>query len=484
QPPITLTKRLLFPHLHPSAPIPPLLPSGSPALNTELYDFIALSLRAYVTPWWSRLTRYDKQFLPEITRVLTAVLRVLEARARATDFSPLVYRDLPAALAQHYADYRSAARRQGSSYAAGGTAGLAQLFHAQQQHIGVSPEGVLEEVYVRTAIDAVLKVCLPEEDWEAEPERYIVREIVVRLVCVDIVPKITQPWFVYKSILDLLGPEQEPLKVYGSPVRRSSHFTLPSLHTLLVLFLSTVQTISSTALALIHGYKQAVQTIKTVNSSHASSASQRDVPPVHPDPASPVSDSSPTFPTPAPSSSGSVTTPASSPPISRAPSAEPKLSHPALHDLARPAIGLLAEIFTLRARFASAAFLALLSMLASVFSPFLDRLLPHLLYASFLSSQNITNVLGAGKRALFPNGYPGSAPPDLTPEEQAALCAALARRIASGIPGPLAPLLLGPNPGRTLAAVLDPLGSQACNAHLFMVIFDLVLLTLFPEMAV
>ena len=52
---------------------------------------------------------------------------------------------------------------------------------------------------------------------------------------------------------------------------------------------------------------------------------------------------------------------------------------------------------------------------------------------------------------------------------------------------PLAPLLLGPTPSvreQRLSALLDPFDEQACNAHLFMMIFDLLLLALFPEMAV
>ena len=55
------------------------------------------------------------------------------------------------------------------------------------------------------------------------------------------------------------------------------------------------------------------------------------------------------------------------------------------------------------------------------------------------------------------------------------------------IPGPLAPLLLGPTPAareRTLSALFDPFDDQVCNAHLFMLIFDSALLSLFPEMAV
>jgi hypothetical protein len=55
------------------------------------------------------------------------------------------------------------------------------------------------------------------------------------------------------------------------------------------------------------------------------------------------------------------------------------------------------------------------------------------------------------------------------------------------IPGPLAPLLLGPTSAareRKLSALFDPFDEQACNAHLFMLIFDSALLSLFPEMAV
>jgi len=63
----------------------------------------------------------------------------------------------------------------------------------------------------------------------------------------------------------------------------------------------------------------------------------------------------------------------------------------------------------------------------------------------------------------------------------------LVRRLAQTLPAPLAPLLLGPTPSvreQRLSALLDPFDDQACNAHIFLLIFDLVLLALFPEMAV
>lgn len=206
--PISLTKRLLFSHLPPNTPIPPIFqsPGLPPALNTELYDLLALALRAFINPWWTKITRYDKEFLVQVTSIVTVVFRNLESRSLAADLSPLIFRDLPSILTQHWVDYRTAKQKLNTSYSLAGSSSFHALFHAQQQHIGVSADGQFDEVYVRTAIDAVLKACLPPEDWEAEPERYIVREIVVKIVSKDVAGRLTQPWFIHKIILDLLGP--------------------------------------------------------------------------------------------------------------------------------------------------------------------------------------------------------------------------------------------------------------------------------------
>jgi len=142
-------------------------------------------------------------------------------------------------------------------------------------------------------------------------------------------------------------------------------------------------------------------------------------------------------------------------------------------------------------------------------------LLPLFLYTSILTPVQITSLINAAKHSLFPNGYPAQSFPDPTPEEQAVLRSELVRRLAQAIPGtraedlyilsyvpltyadpfslylltlgPLAPLLLGPTSAareRTLSALVDPFDEQACNAHLFMLLFDSALLSLFPEMAV
>jgi len=209
---MSLAKRLLFPSSNDNS-LPLLLVSQvSAELNTELYDFIALALRAFVNPWWSKITRYDKQFLPEITRILTHVFRVLEHRALTADLPPLVFRDVPTIVAVHYRDYRNAASKVSTSYASGGAMALPQLFHQLQPHMAISPDGIIDPEYVRQILDLVLKVCLPTEDYAPETERLIVREIILKILLNDVIPKITEPWFIQKMILDQIG-DQPVIKV-------------------------------------------------------------------------------------------------------------------------------------------------------------------------------------------------------------------------------------------------------------------------------
>lgn len=219
--PLSLAKRLLFPQLSPDADLPPLLlsPSATPELNEELYNFIAIALRAYIHPWWTRITRYDKEFLPAVTLVLTTVIRSLEARIIQTDLSPLMLRDVPALLSQHVADYHSVQAKLNTSYASGGSASLSQLFHQMQPHMAITAEGKVEEAYIRQAIDDILKACLPEEDFDADPERYIVREVIVKVFVTGVIPRITQPWFIHQSLLTLLGSDDYLEK---SPVVRDA----------------------------------------------------------------------------------------------------------------------------------------------------------------------------------------------------------------------------------------------------------------------
>jgi len=48
----------------------------------------------------------------------------------------------------------------------------------------------------------------------------------------------------------------------------------------------------------------------------------------------------------------------------------------------------------------------------------------------------------------------------------------------------LMPLVLGPDPSKTLGLALDPLSSAPCNVHLVVLLLDCVVVALFPELAV
>ncbi|KAG7450305.1 uncharacterized protein BT62DRAFT_927622 [Guyanagaster necrorhizus] len=491
QQPVSLARRLLFPSL-PNNDLPLLLVCPvPPELNTELYDFIALALRAFVNPWWTKITRYDKEFLPDITRILTVVVRALEERVLATDFSSVICRDIPVILTQHYIDYRNASSKVATAYAAGGALSIDQLFHQFQPHMALSPDGQIDRVYVRQILDHILRVCLPPEDFEPEAERLIVREILLKIVVKDVIPKIVQPWFIQKTILDLLGPQSRSAGSIVSPESPPSSQSgqVFSFHTILIVFLSAIQSISGACLALIHTYKQAVNTIKLVNqsppksfhpsSSHSSLKSTPSSSPVLPETNLSSSLSR------APSESSSTSSLAKAPLF---PS-----DHPALpfvptnqnehhHEYyAHGPILVISEIFSMHERYASSVIITTISMLASFFTSFLDRLLPYLL-DNMLSPALLLSIVRIGKRTLFPNGYPAPPPVDPTPEEQAEIHAKLLAWRGTGGLSYLTPILLGSDPSVALKSAIDPLTSTSCNVHLIMMILDRVIIALFPEL--
>ncbi|KAG8912994.1 hypothetical protein FRC01_004804, partial [Tulasnella sp. 417] len=76
--PPTLAHRLLSPSS--ATPLFPLTTPDRAVLNDQIYKFLALALRAFVLTWWSKLSSRDKEFLPQITKVVQHV--VTEVRAR------------------------------------------------------------------------------------------------------------------------------------------------------------------------------------------------------------------------------------------------------------------------------------------------------------------------------------------------------------------------------------------------------------------
>ncbi|KAG1874267.1 PXA domain-containing protein [Suillus tomentosus] len=486
QQPATLAKRLLFPHLSPGSDLPPLFasPTCSPELNAEAYDFLALALRAFVNTWWTKITRYDKELLPEITIVLTTVLQTLETRLLSTDFSLFMFSVVPALITQHYRDYRHAASKASTSYAMGGAIPLPHLFHQLQPHVAISPEGKIDEEYFRQAFDHVLRSCLPPQNYTPEAERYIVREIILKVLVKDVLPRVTQPWFIQRTILDLLGPSldtesDKPPNVSPPSHTHHAHF---SFHSLLVFFLSAVQSISGMGLAFVQTYKQTLSTIKLVNHSTRRTVNQRRASEpwrkARPAPISPMRNArsiSPPLSSYASAASSTLSMHADIP----QPNPQRSSSH-----YAREPLTMISELFTMYERFATSAVMHMLCMICAATTPLMDRLLTHLLYTRILCASSILFVLRLSKHTLFPNGYPGPPPIDPTPEEQIIIHQQLVRRLREQVPAFLAPVLLGSSPERTVEEMIRPLGDAACNAHLAVFIMDALLLSIFPEMGV
>ncbi|KDQ19831.1 hypothetical protein BOTBODRAFT_27254 [Botryobasidium botryosum FD-172 SS1] len=443
--PAPLAHRLFFPHLPPSAPLPPILaPTSTSAtstrefddFNAEIYDFLAFSVRAFVLPWWTPLSHGDRDLPAHIAHISTHLIRALDRRARAADLPALLLRDVPVLITQHFRDFRHARAKLSTAYLTGAptstvgesdsAGGLADVFHRLQPHVALGPDGSISPTYMRQVVEHIMRACLPPEDWASEPERAIVREIIVGPVLGNVLPKLAQPWFLHQIALTLLGrPREGSLPRPPLPTRKSR--SALSLQTLIVLLLTTLQTFSTfclAAIALFHHLRHLVATVP---------------------------------------------------------------AHAPVPAIIRPSIELVSEVLDCRSRAAAGALVSSVQVGTGFMSPFLDRLLPHLLSTRALTAPVLTHMLRTAKNVLYPGGYPGPPPVDPTPEEQLILREQLEVRIMELFPRFLAPLLTGPTLAarqRTIDGALDPLSSRACNAHLVVLLLDRILLTVFPEMGV
>ncbi|KAG8821301.1 hypothetical protein FRC18_011381 [Serendipita sp. 400] len=363
-----LARRLLFPHYPPSKPLPPLISLSNThdpteegdkvhdtaalkALNDEIYDFLALAVRGFILPWWGKITPRDREFPQEVMRIVSHLIKELEARMLVADVPYLIANAIPTLVTQHYLDYRTAESKFFTSYATGlhpeQSDSLHYLFHSLQPHMAVSPEGEVDPNYVRQVIEHIMKACLPPEDWDAETERTIIREIVVKIVLEDAFPRLSQPWFLQKMALELLG---SPAESAGPAAPISS--TGWTLNVLVILFLSAVQAVSGFAIAAIAGIQACLHVVAEVNNSpHYAKGTSMKV------------------------------------------------------DLVTPVIDLVSEVLNARESATMTAILSLLQLVCGFFAPFLNRLIPYLFYSRMHPSM-FTKAVSQGKKVLFPNGYP------------------------------------------------------------------------------
>jgi hypothetical protein len=204
-----LARRLLFPALAHDDPLPSLFSAGTDdiadELDAELYDILALSLRAFVLPWWSKISKFDRDFTPRITQIIVHVVRGVYARLvhHDADTLALFLQDVPTILTTHYADYRLADSRSQSTQSDTPASSRARVFHALQPHVAISQDGVVDPTYLRLIIEHAMQQCLPPEDWEADTERFVVREVLVHLLVENLFERMAQPWFWMKAVLDV-----------------------------------------------------------------------------------------------------------------------------------------------------------------------------------------------------------------------------------------------------------------------------------------
>lgn len=424
---ISLANRLLF-HSSP----PPVLFTSFPDLSIEFYNLIALALRAHVSPWYTKLSRYDRDFLPQLSLLLSTLILNLHSRISSTtpyhQIPALLLIDFPIILTQHYQDYRSATQKLASSYAIGGAADLPHLFALLQPHIAFIKDSTINPEYYRQVIDHILRLLLPPEEYAPDAERLILTEIILKVFLSDIIPRISHPAFIYSILLDLLGPSDQH---NGADSIQDPQSTF-SFHNLIVTVLSALQTFSTLCLTLIHHYKHTISTINLL---------QNQRPSPYPD-----------------------------------------------KDYALPSLLLLSEILSARSSFFLSLILTSFSMLLSLFSiplfpnspPILPLLLPHILLTTLSSPSFLLSTTRTLKNSLFPNGYPGPPPPIPTPEQVSALREKLVHTICNYPKFPK--FCFGPNPQSTVQQILDPLSDEDCNKRLVVFLLDRLLVAVFPEL--
>lgn len=177
------------------------------------------------------------------------------------------------------------------------------------------------------------------------------------------------------------------IQVYSSHIRQPAEppsqlsLSTISFHTMIIIFLSAIQSISGACLALIHSYKQAVNTIKLVNqsptkgdgalspklqltSSPSSVGLQRS--------ASSGLDTLPPSISRAPSVSSSISS-GPSPPSSSSTFGDALSSDTLPQHYIQPSLNMVGEIFSMGDRFAASVLENTTKMLAAFFAPFLDR---------------------------------------------------------------------------------------------------------------
>jgi hypothetical protein len=390
--PPTLHQRILYPS--PSGPRPPRI-LHSPAhatLDPLILDLLALICREHILTWYSSISRDpDRAFIQQVTAILIHVIQSLEVRLAHVDLVGLLVLDLPSLLERHVGDWDQATEKANTGHAH--NFDRDNVFHLLQPHIAValnqaSPGGPLEpkvdKTYLRALVDNLLRLLLPPEDYRAETERAIAREIIVNTILGSVVTRIAQPWFLHSAIAKILEGRQEGEGFAKAAAEAAAQKettageeqSTPPPPTLLDKGLGAL----SSALSLLHAITTSLSAL------------------YHTIVASPI------------------------PPHYRA---HPPLANPVLSFLVAllPSSPLVAQV------------VHYLSLPLALMSSFVTSLIFYLVNEKILNAGLVKTVLKAATRALFPNGHPAPKEPDPNVDEQREWKCRCEEAVAKALPG-------------------------------------------------
>ncbi|KAI9844192.1 MAG: hypothetical protein M1838_002295 [Thelocarpon superellum] len=189
--------------------LPPL--TSSTEVDLQLYALVAILVRDYILPWYSRVTS-DREFIDEIVQVIAHCCRALERRSREVDLEALLVDEIPSLLNAHLDAYRA-------SYPTVNAAlppDARQAFHALYPHPALSPvpdpgtSGTVEEqrrnevAYRKLMAQRVLAVLLPAEDLENDCLRTLVEEICAETILGNVAEKGSEAWRWHHGIIALV----------------------------------------------------------------------------------------------------------------------------------------------------------------------------------------------------------------------------------------------------------------------------------------
>lgn len=420
--------KLLFPA---ATPVPPLVQDKQfdDRLKEHIWNLVALICREYVLIFYQRLTK-DRTFFQEVTRIVSHVVARLEEHVKDLDLPALLLADIPKLLEKHCKDYRTAEERAGTP--AGGLLSLSELFHSVHPHIAIRPAStckvdpklpLVSAPYMIAMVEGILEAVLPLEDYAAESERTIIREVLIYVVCGNLFTKLSQPWFIHTILIKLLATDPDHVTVPESTASPP-----PSL------FARVTSTLSK-AISLLSSF-----------SPFSSTPSGPDL-------------------TAAAIQLGATIFRAEERPIVR----QGLWFSEIMSDIFSGSID--------RYGFCS----------SLCFGSDFESSLIRQLFTSHLNPANLSKILSIAEHTLFPDGHPAPSVPGPSIEDQALLKEQAETLLAARIPQQLVDMLLldEPRDKRRLVIakdILDPLGTWECNVVLVLEVLELVICRLIPEL--